>query len=607
MTLTVTLDVTLAGAPNSYLDGSYAVTVSDNVLDTNGDELKPFSTILTYEDETQPTVTAVKYKAATGKIEVDFSEPLKVQPGVVRQDGTPVTADTFAVGDDSITFDNDADEGTSSEVYVALGEDFAGNVQTAYTGSVSVPSDTTALEVASLTQTGSNQVTIKFNKALAGADATATETALNGALKILVGSAVYTDADATASIVSDRDSDDTTKFVVSFDLDTVATDANYGFYSDSTTSKSVTFMLDEEALEDVYGNLNDAYSQTITMTKDQSGPVLVSAKLAPTKDKFLVTFSEKLGTVTDSKVYVRESGVDTGAEVNVISTDDAKVLEVTPNAAYLDAADGNKVIAGTYTIRFDKGGVKDLFQVDAAAVTTSAVVVDESAAKLVAAITDGTNKNEFQVAFTKDGGAQEVTDSALNLNNYRIDGAVLPSGTDIYFTDGDKDTVYIKLPSSSINYGDATTGTSAMLTVINVKDTEGTTVTTKSDAVTVADNTKATLASVALNGNMLTFTFNENLDDSAYTLANLLGDFEIKGGVNVFDLAGATPADAVVTVDGKKLYVTITGNDSNWSTVKAANTITVKSLQAGTTGAVTTLTDANGVKVKSGVSVTVSK
>ncbi len=603
----LSLTVTLNPGDNTYFKGTYAVTLSDKVLAKDGTRMAPYSTVITVDDSTVPTVISVKYKASTGAIVVDFSEPLKVQPGVVRQDGSAATGVAMTHNNAELTFTNAAEKGATSQIYVALGEDYAGNVQTAYTGSLTIPSDSSALEVSSLTQTGSNQVTFVFNKAIEGANAAAAQTELQQNLKILVGSQIYSyNSNATTFTVA-RDTDDSTKFKVTFVMTGVDTDYDFGFYGGDAT-KAVTFMIDKDAIKDVFGNTNAGFTQSLTLTKDKVAPTVSSVKEAATEDTFQVTFNEKISNINGAKVHLRQDGVEIAFASALKSSTDSKILVITPNGAQIDSG---KIKNANYTIYLEKGAVQDLYGNDVSAYTSSTIAVtansNSTTTSLKAAITQlNATNNQFQVAYTKDNNAQQVTASALDLNNYRLDGAVLPTGTDIYFTTATKDTVIIKLPASSINYGDAVNGTNAQLTVMNVKDVDGVTVTTKSDIVTVADNTKSTLQSASLVGNMLTLNFDENVGSvTNYNLAQFVADFEVKTGTTTLN-AGIN-GSAVFSVDGKKLYLTIVAGDSNWSTVKSGNAITMKTIENGTTGKVTTLKDADNLLVKSGVTVTVSK
>lgn len=588
ITLTITLDPTA----DSYLDGIYSVVVTDKVTTDEGQKLAPYSTIISSEDTTAPVVTGVKYLAATNEVEVSFSEPLKVVPGIVRQNSSPVAVNGFSKSDKKIKFTNAVETGTSADVYVALGEDFAGNVMSSYTNNLSIPKDTAALNVNSLTQSGSNQVTVIYNKAIAGADAATAEAAVVAALVVVDDTTVYLDGVGNTVFTATRDADDSTKFKVTVVLDSTAPVNNYGIYASGTT-KELTFKFAKDSLTDVFDNKIGSFTNTITLTKDVAGPTLVSAKLAADGQSFELEFSEKLGTVTEAKIFVRESGVDTTAVQSTTKFNSDKSLRIIPDAAYVDG--NNKVKSGSYTIRLDKGAAKDIHNNDNASFTTSSVSVSESTKKLTATISNKAGVvNTFKVEFDN-----KASDSALNLNNYRLDGAVLPSTADIYFADAGKQIVYIAMPSSSINVGEVGTGTTAMLTVLNVKDVDNVTVTTKSSAVTVEDNTTAVLQTASLTGNTLVLTFNENVDVASFDWTNFKSSFIInKDTAKVYTPGTDT---AVISVDGKKVYITVTAGNGNWASAKSAATMTL------VTADTTAVKDANLLAVKTAVQVNVSK
>lgn len=450
------------------------------------------------------------------------------------------------------------------------------------------------MQVASVTQISSNQLKVVFNKSLASNDTT-----INGALTAIIDGKPVDARNVTAAL----DTTDTSNKTVIVTFGGSYTAPNY-FYG-STTSKTVTLVFANDVITDVFGKKLAATTQSVTMTKDVTGPQVVSAKVASNGKDIEVTFDEPIAaTGNTANIVLRKDGVALNKVASAArkgaTGDDAKVLVITPNDSDLDA--NGKLPAGTYTVRLDVGAIKDAHTNDNA-VANATVSVGATTNNLTATIANRVNSgspvpNVFEVTFSEDVTAA----SALNPANYTLDGAALPSGTDIYFKNGAANrTVVIELPSNSINIGSATTPANAVLAVKNVQTSTGKTVVATSGTVKVKDNTPATLQSATLVGNnILKLTFNENISASFANIADILDDIQISNGTTTFTAGDAT---ATASVSGKDLIITINPGTSNWSTVISSPTVTVKTL----TGGDGDIKDVNGVTVKGDVSVTLAK
>ncbi|WP_248892448.1 beta strand repeat-containing protein [Bacillus methanolicus] len=602
-TLTLTVDATSA----KYFDGTYAVTVSDTVKTTDGKALTPYAGTFTTKDQTSPTVTNVSYNSITNKIEVTFSEPITARPDVVRVNGDPVPVANVSFVDTNrtkIQIDKPSSvaAGSTATVYVAGAKDAANNILTPYTGNVTITNDASALQVASATQISSNQVKVVFNKSIASNDTT-----IDSAISALIDGNLVSGNNITAAL----DTTDTSHKTVIVTFNVTAPDYFYG----SAASKTVTLVFANNQITDVFGNKLAATTQSVTMTKDVTGPKVVSAKLASNGKDIEVTFDEPIsGVAADidtSKIVLRKDGVAlsavAGATQKAATGDDAKVLVITPNNNDLDA--NGKLPAGTYTVRLDAGAVKDVHTNDNAAANAT-VSVGATTSDLTATIaTQSSKRNVFEVTFSED----VTSSSALNPANYKLDGAALPSGTDIYFKNGAANrTVVIELPSNSVNVGVVGTGTNAILSVSGVQTSSGKTVVPTSGTVLVEDNTPATLQSATLVGNnILKLTFNENISSTVNTMdiTKVIADLDIKAADGTVLNAGTT-GSATVSASGKDLIITFTPGDSNWNTVIGSPTVTVTTKDSGVNtndGLTADILDADNYNVKAGVSVTVSK
>ncbi|NRS49422.1 hypothetical protein [Brevibacillus sp. HB2.2] len=520
-------------------------------------------------------------------------------PTTVRVNGTPATNIGFVTGSKTqVQADATVAAGTTATVYVAGATDEADLAMDLYNGSFTAPAaDVTKPTVTSITQVAQDTVRVVFSEALdPNADF------VTGDVKVLKGTTVYTNGAGAAITVTKYAADTTGKsYDVKIDLDTnVAGDQ---IYATGAASQALTFLFDKEVVADAAGNKNDEITSTVTLTRDATAPAFVSSKISSDKEKFEITFNEDIdATVNKNNIIVTDaSGVRYTVDSAAQGTD-PKVLVIDTIPA---TATSQVVADGVYTIKLGAGTVKDAQGNLSAEFTTNVTVGTAGDTTKPVPTISTTANNKFKVVF-KNGtsataAAEEVTASALSLSNYKLDGAALPAGTDIYFTDATKSEVEIVLPANSVNIGKAGVGTNAVLTVSGVADKAGNVSDAKSGDVTVEDNTAATLTSAQLLADTLVLTFSENIDAASKPadFAAVIDDFNISAGsTTLANGAGATGA-ATTSVDGNKLTITFTAGDSNWATVKAG-ALKVKT-------ATPVLTDANAVVVKDEVEVTVTK
>lgn len=584
-------ELTITAGTTEFFNGVYTVSVDDAVLTTKGEALTPFVANVTVDDTVAPTVTSAVYNQETDQFEVSFSEPIKAAPSVVRVNGEPVSSVDLDSTGTLLTFDRPATvaTGSAASLYINSASDYNDNDLTSYTGNVTVKVDTSALTVSSITQVNSNTVRVKFNRAVAGADTTATAANVSSGLTTLFNGAAVSPSSVTAT------SGDTTN--TSFDVSF----ASATLYA-AENNADVTFAFAKDGITDVLGNKNGAYTQVVRFTKDVVAPTLVSTSVSSDKTKIVLTFSEAV-TPNTANFTVRNDGVNVpvgAGGVTVNSGTDTKTVEITKTG-------GGTLDAGTYTLRLEAGAVTDSPELNPSAlITTTATVPAGSVTPttLAATITNvnvATNGNEFKVAFADAGTPTAVTSSALSASNYKLDGKALPTGTDIYFEDSTKKAVIIKLPANSVNFGVVHTGANAVLSVSGVQSVSGKTVAATSSVVKVEDNTSAILTSAQKVGNTLVLTFNESLDNTAAGDANIdevLANYDIKaGGTSV--VKGSTPGVATASlVAGTTNKVQITFSTTTGTNYDASKTITVTTKDGGD------LVDANGFGVKVGTTVT---
>ncbi|QIZ65927.1 S-layer homology domain-containing protein [Geobacillus subterraneus] len=560
-------------------------------------------------DNQGPSVTKVEF-AANGDLEITFSEPLKNVNPIVRVNNTPVTITAVSALDTKVVVPAanlpTIAKGETATVYVANAQDMAANTMDIFNGSVVKPNDTTAPTVTSLTQVGHNKVRFVFSEPLAGSGAGAFTA---DDIKVLKGSTVYTSTTSGVSFTVTKNTtvDPTGKtYDVEVVLDSVAGSPNFGIYSSTSNTQSLTFMIDADQVTDAYGNKMGAFNQTLTLTKDATGPVLDKSAVSSDKQTLELTFNEALlsGTsnIDETKIIVTDAN---GVRYNVLdASTDVKSGTGNEKILVVDFVSGTSTIEnGTYTIQVQKGAVKDVLgNVNEAFTTTvnvgNAADTSKPTVTLDTETTTDTlvsSENKFVVDFS-----EEVTSTALDLANYALDGKSLPSGTIIYFNTAAKNSVTIELPEGSIGFGTVGTGADALLRVSNVADKAGNIMNATTLNVKVSDNTTALLQGVQVIGNDIILTFNEALDSTSVTAidtpAELAANFEIK--VNGEDLnlgTGGAVATSLVAGNNKQIKVSLTpGTGSNWSPT-ASLTAKVKSTA--------TIKDANLFTVKEGTAV----
>lgn len=611
-----TLTVTLVDA--QVVHGTYTVTVKDVISAATEKKVKEFASTFSVEDKVAPTVEKAEFNATTGNIELTYSEPIEVAPTVVRVNGQVVST-VIALSTNqkvvTITRPSFANLGTTASVYVANALDGAANPSVAYTGDVVLTADASALQVVSATQQASNKIRVVFNKSLNTPSITLLETdtaAGVGSAVTVLNNGVKVSESTTAGYTIDKVASDTTNktFDIVFAGGTLP---HYTIYGTDKTTTNVSVVYADAVLEDVFGQKLASATQQVTLTKDLVALKAVSAKPSADGTKIEVTFDEAISATPDaSKIVLRKDGIDlttvASATQKATSGDDAKVLVITP--ATTDLVNG-KIPTGTYTVRLDVAAVTDAHGNKNAATNVNATVAGVAELTVTGVTTPATNA--FEVVYS----SAVTAATALSAANYTIDGAPLPAGTDIKFkgaTGADARTVVITLPAQSNNIAGQ-----GELAVKNVQTAAGVTLTPKTAAVTLTDNKSPELVSATLvSSNLVKLTFSEALTPySESAIANILGAIEISAGSNKFAAAGVgsgtpTAATASASTSGKDILLTVVSGDSNWATITASSSITVKTLDNGTgatlgDGLTNTITDANTIALKAGTSITLTK
>ncbi|KXG08422.1 hypothetical protein AT864_03118 [Anoxybacillus sp. P3H1B] len=441
------------------VEGTDQVLVVNPVVTTKKDKdgnvvkTEKYSQVFSYTDEVKPEVVGTSY--ANGKITLEFSEPIGQLPTVVRVNGTPVPVTAIAAGDapNKVDVTYTLAAGSTANLYVAGAKDAstAANEMSLFNGTVIAPAaDTGKPQVVGVQVTGQNTAKVTLSEAI---------TQSSVAAKLQKGATQY-------DVTLEKDTTDTTEKTYTLTVDLNGATAGDGIFSGTSTSETFTLYIAAGAMTDTAtpANSNDLFSTSLTFNKDVKAPAFVSSQVSSDNKKLQFKFDEDLTVVgSDANIVVKNADgvkVDVVDAETTLKSDDAKTYEV-------DLKSGDVALdAGTYTVTIPAGFFTDKYGNQSAAVTSTFTVGAPSNAdttKPTATVRNVGTNNVFEVAYS-----EEVTSSALNLANYKLDGKSLPEGTDIYFTSASKNTVNIVLPANSINIGDQTNGANAILTVSGV-------------------------------------------------------------------------------------------------------------------------------------------
>lgn len=542
-------------------------------------DVKDFAGTVTVNDTVAPTVVKSEFQT-NGDLVITLSEPLAASASpLVRVAGKPVVASSISQFDKVVTVTAAALSsanisvagGETVSVYVASLTDVAGNEMNIYNGSATKVSDSTKPSITSVTQVGQDRLKVVLSEAIVAINGTNNDDLEVADLKFLKGSSVLN----STAVTLDTDDTSNKTYFVDFDEDQV-----YGTGVSAVDTVSGTLLLDANAIKDASGNGNAAYSQAFTFNADKTGPAFVSSKVADDKLAFELKFNEAFtgtfGAVDETKIIVTDAN---GVRYNAVDaetilksgTTDTLLVDISAGSAAV-----NELANGTYTIQVLSGAIKDAkLNSNTAFTTTLTVVNGVDTAKPVVSLDASSAVNKFVVNFGK-----EVTQAtALNLSNYKLDGSALPANTVAYFNSTAKDSVTLELPKGSINIGNASTGTDALLNVSGIQSKSGVVADSKNLTVKVGDNTAASITNVQVIGQDVYVTFNEDLVVPATTDADTIFDLKVNNTT--------VSAGDVSAVAGNKKQVKFTLDAT------PAGSLVVKVLSTQTT-----LTDTNGVIVK---------
>lgn len=530
---------------------TYKVDV-ENVLDTDYNKMAKFEDkVKVFVDNEAPKLLSAEYKAGT--IVLYFDEPV-VTDMTVKVDGATVNVASVGnkIGEYTVTTNAVALEEGTHDVVVYGAKDAVAtpNKATLLSTTVTVAKDTAAPAVESLKADTSNSFKVKFNRPL---KTTATDID-DIELVVKKGNTVLNDV-ATISIAVDTEDTTNTTYIV-----TIADKANTlnPLYGKDETSVALNVSISKyQAENDLFGK---PFTGKVTLNLDKNAPKVVSEKLNTVDGQTLkIKFDKALDSskLDDSKVLVTLDGVRKSLDGTTPLALDAtgKILEIKLAVTSLEN--------GVYTVQLEPGAVMDLNRNKNNPITTTVDnTVSVGSLTIAAPTTSGTiNANEAGVA-TNDVNiitvnyGEEMDASAVDKDNYKLDGKALPAGTKVYF-EGDTKVVKIELPKEIFKVDGK-----ALLTISkNVKTEDGSKIVQTADKkecnilVDVADNVAPKLVSAEFvlanatdtSTKDIKLTFNEGL--SAETID--IDDFAIYVDgveVSVASVAGVTAGDKTITI-----------------------------------------------------------
>lgn len=579
-----TLTITSTNATLSQ-NGYYAVTVS-GVQDSNLNTITPYSGVVEATDNTAPTVVstkAVTNQASTQSFTLNLSEPatfdlIKVNGVVASAVPTDATDTSYTVTVPASNLTLDANQNYS--VAISGLRDFDGNYAASTVNtSVTVLQDTTK-PTYTITPVSPTEFKVTFSKEM------------NTSVPV-DGITVTNASGATLPLAG----------LPSFESDDQTLDVNLASSPIASGDTSATVNVDVANFSDSIGNVVAEKTQSVTLSKSSTLPVITAARQVPgSYNQIQVTLNEKvaLSGSPASDFYVTDSKGNTYA-VSTVGTEDSNNNIILTLGSALPQS-------GTYTVALGVGTATDGSGNTNQATSTSFNYTAASAAQLTAAVesqydttntdvTNSTTHQAFVVQFNQQSlvnGINPTTGgyyagAADNPANYSIDGAALPTGATVkYYAGSGSSNDYVVIDLSGVSSSNLPSefknGGTSVVTVSNVQDKAGSTVQYTSGTVTVADTTAPTITGAYLTGDStdgytLTLDASEALSASKFTA----GDF----AVSVNGGSPLTADDATLSADGKTVTLKFTSSANETAISGNTNTLTVSISGA-------TSTDLNG-------------
>ncbi|MET3193293.1 Ig-like domain-containing protein [Gottfriedia sp. OAE603] len=549
--------VTLTFAAGFVADlNKYVEFKVENVKDAKGVAVPKYQAPLYLEDKVVPAAS-VSFSAPVASVK--FSEPVNLASATVSLDGVAKTAGAdFTVTEDSV----DALKGAVKLAFSGLAtgthniaivgaKDLAGNFLPDTVLTVTVGSDNVAPEVTSVVAEGSN-VRVTFSES--------------------VDQAVLKDGVTTVGTVLKAASVDGAGKEFVIDASALITGSN------TFVTKELTVAAGSA---DASGNTSKELKKTLTLTLDKVAPKVTSTTIKSDKiivklDEAIVAGDTPIAASVDYDFTTADGIVKPTAALALDGV--AYVYDANNDGDTTDAGENQYLVldasaalaAGKYKVSVPEKAIKDTKGNNIGATTlTFEVSPTSNVLETLNATPTQVSPGVLQFVFSA-----EVTDAALNPNNFTINGATVPAGSKIYFY-GDKTTVRVELPEGFVAVDGSRT-----VAVKDIKDKNGNLLTTAAkngSLVVLKENIKIAATKVTLTSSKtLEVSFSEAIK-AGLTLSGI----EVKkNGVVI------PTADVAITYTGSTVTLTTTS-----ASFDLADTITVGFVSSN-------VQDANGNTIK---------
>ncbi|MGE6539711.1 S-layer homology domain-containing protein [Bacillus luti] len=573
----------------------YAVHSTTGVL---GADLKPVEKYLdsekTFSDSTAPELLGARVVGKT--VELTFNKPVKENADVkidgVKIEGAKVASKTPGVY--TLTTSAIANNGIFAkgdhEVVVYDAEDTLRvnpNKSSILTTKYTVASDTTAPEVKEVKALNSRTFKVTFSEPLSQQPEL---TVKKG--NYTFPTAAYNTQGGNGAVQFTIDPQDATSYIVSVKED--AKGALNPLYAGS--EKNVDLSVNIKNYKDTVNLLGKPVDMSVSLAADTATPKVSTDSLNKIEgNNLLVKFNGKIAVNNKDQIVVRDKdGV-------VVTSDITAVGDV------LNIKLGSEAKDEPYTVEVKAGAVKFAKDENLASysVNTNSNVAFNTTVSSTGIVTPVVEKTADIISIAGDvitvNYGEDMSGNAKDVENYKIDGKALPTGTTVEFV-GSKKIVKISLPKNYFSKAQ-----DAKFTIsTNVLTASGSKVVANAQTkapveslIKFADNTAPKLASAvyvkatneAETSNTIKVTFNENVKEFNADDAQFINDLKVVVNGNDVAVKGIKHGGA----DEKNTVYLTVEKDLN-----VAQAATISVVPKGANNADINITDAAGNKLSLG-------
>lgn len=473
--------IRLLGGFDPFKSGDkVSLQVSDGIVTEKGEKLSPFASETLSFTAVAPNFVSAKLNKGKTAVEVTFDQPVQSAnantlvkvDGYELAEGVNVFAPTTKAGDYTYTISlNDLSDSQKEEVKaqgthelaffdIANTTDRAQNpaVASVLNGSYVVDDQESAPEVESVTAVNSNKFFVVFDQDIKDDDF---EIEVSKGSHTFTNGTTFTPGDDTTSVFVDSqtrvhevDGEDKTGYFVIITKDD--TDQDNPLYKGLEREVELSVKVTKYR-SDGTGLLGKPSTSTVKLSKDAQTPTAKAKDI--TEDELTLEFDqtiEAVGTIEETDIIIRDKN-------DIIVKEDNYSVSgaITGKEFEISGDNGYKFTEEPYTVEFKKGIVK--YTVEEGSIHEYSLTANKNEAFTVTvgkaqadaykyyALDDvaevalrSTNDNEVIVDFKTP--LDKAT--ALSADNYLLDGAKLPAGTELSFYEKDE-KVLITFPENT--------------------------------------------------------------------------------------------------------------------------------------------------------------